>query len=212
MFSLLHTRHPPVEEPYSTSFVCLSTPSCEPHAEGDSENVLRVFSDGSAPNNRRGQAGNGGGAVVVLSPYTLVERATVCYFQIPKPCTNIQAELQAAAQALRMIRQVRHTHVHIPITFHTDSQYVLQILEGSFQGTHHASVTNEIISLWNELCLSVECRHVRAHKGILLNEIADTFAKTATQLRHCRKTFCMLDRTQAALTYQPDSPVFVPWL
>ena len=212
LFSLLHTRHPPVEEPYSTSFVCLSTPSCEIHAEGDSENVLRVFSDGSAPNNRRGQAGTGGGAVVILGPYALVERATVCYFQIPKPCTNIQAELHAAAQALRMIRQVRHMHAHIPITFHTDSQYVLQILEGSFQGTHHASVTNEIISLWSELCLSVECRHVRAHKGILLNEIADAFAKTATQLRHYRKTFCTLDRTQAALTYQPDSPVFIPWL
>ncbi|CAE7930361.1 pol, partial [Symbiodinium necroappetens] len=76
-FSLLHTRHPPVEEPYTTSFVCLNTPSCDAQTEGESENVLRVFSDGSAPNNRKGQAGTGGGAVVVLSfvssracPYT----------------------------------------------------------------------------------------------------------------------------------------------
>ena len=211
-FTLLHTRHPPVEEPCATSFVCLTTTPCEAHAEGSSEDVLRVFSDGSAPNNRRGQAGIGGAAVVVLSPYTLVEQATICYFQVPRPCTNVQAELHAAAQALRMIRQIRRTHAHVPITFHTDSQYVLQILEGSFQGTHHASITNEIIELWSELCLSVECRHVRAHKGILLNEIADTFAKAATQLRHLRKTFCTLDRAHAALTCQLDSSVFVPWL
>ncbi|CAE6971092.1 unnamed protein product [Symbiodinium sp. KB8] len=176
-FTLLHTRHPPVEEPFATSFVCLTTAPCEAQTEGNFENVLRVFSDGSAPNNRRGQAGVGGAAVVMLSPYALVEQATVCYFQVPQPCTNIQAELQAAAQALRMIRQIRRAHIRVPITYHTDSQYVLQNLEGSFQGTHYASVTNEVIDLWNELCLTVDCKHVRAHKGILLNEIADSFAK-----------------------------------
>ena len=89
-FTLLRTRHPPVEEPYATSFVCLTTTPCEAHAEGSSEDVLRVFSDGSAPNNRRGQAGAGGAAVVVLSPYALVEQATICYFQVPQPCTNVQ--------------------------------------------------------------------------------------------------------------------------
>ena len=212
-FTLLHTRHPPVEEPFATSFVCLTTTPCEAQTEGNFENVLRVFSDGSAPNNRRGQAGVGGAAVVMLSPpYALVEQATVCYFQVPQPCTNIQAELQAAAQALRMIRQIRRAHIHVPITYHTDSQYVLQILEGSFQGTHYASVTNEVIDLWSELCLTVDCKHVRAHKGILLNEIADSFAKAATQLRHPRKTFCTLDRANAVLTYQLDASVFVPWL
>lgn len=154
----------------------------------------------------------GGAAVVLLSPYAPIEQATICYFQAPKPCTNIQAELHAAAQALRMIRQIRRVHSLVPITFHTDSQYVLQILEGSFQGTHHASVTNEIIDLWSELCITVECRHVRAHKGVLLNELADTFAKVATQLRHLRKTFCTFDRAHAAITHQLDSSVFVPWL
>ncbi|CAE7235040.1 unnamed protein product [Symbiodinium sp. KB8] len=53
---------------------------------------------------------------------------------------------------------------------------------------------------------------LRAHKGILLNEIADAFAKTATQLRHYRKTFCTLDRCvfgteQAFAARRPSIPV-----
>ncbi|CAE7036952.1 unnamed protein product, partial [Symbiodinium sp. CCMP2456] len=178
-FSLLHTGHPPIEEPFAVSFLRLSEAPDSGPDDHDEEHVLRVYSDGSASNNRKGQAGDGGGAVVLLPPYGDTSKMTVCHFKIRRPCTNIQAELQAAAQALRMIRTFRLKHPHIPVCYCTDSQYVLQILEGAFQGTHYASVTNEIICLWSELCVTVEARHVKAHSNILLNEVADRFAKIA---------------------------------
>ena len=212
-FTLLPTRHPPVEEPYSVSFLDLTPLSnLEDASSGFSECLLRVHSDGSANNNRRGQPGTGGGAVVVLPPYSEVVDAVVCHFQVPKPCTNIQAELQAAAQALRMIRQIRSQHPHIPIQYCTDSQYVLQILEGSFQGTHYASVTNEIICLWSSLCISVEACHVRAHTGILLNDIADRFAKKGSVLSHNRKVFHTLNFGQATISSVPTCSSFLAWL
>ena len=206
-------RHPPVEEPYATSFINITSRSDGTGQEiGAQEHLFRVYSDGSATNNKKGCAGFGGGAVVVLAPYNEVERATVCHFRIAKPCTNIQAELQAAAQALRMIRTLRTHYPHVVIRYFTDSQYVLQILEGSFQGTHYASVTNEIIQLWSELCIFVEASHVRAHTGVTLNEIADRFAKQGANLTHFQKVFHTLDFQQATLTRQSAYDAFVRWI
>ncbi|CAE7450117.1 unnamed protein product, partial [Symbiodinium sp. CCMP2456] len=199
-FSLLHTRHPPIEEPFAVSFLRLTEAPDSGPEEHDEEHVLRVYSDGSASNNRKGQAGDGGGAVVLLPPYGDTSKMTVCHFKIRKPCTNIQAELQAAVQALRMIRTFRLKHPYIPVCYCTDSQYVLQILEGAFQGTLYASVTNEIICLWSELCVTVEARHVKAHSNVLLNEVADRFAKAGATLSHYCKVFCTLDHSQAFVT------------
>ncbi|CAE7828197.1 unnamed protein product [Symbiodinium sp. CCMP2592] len=212
-FSLLPPRHVPVEEPYATSFFRIKSP-LDDHLQdtGGQEHVLRVYTDGSAQQNRRGQAQAGGSSVVVLAPYGLVEEATVCYFKVPQPCTNIQAELHAAAQALQMIRRIRRQFPHVPIQLFTDSQYVVQVLEGSFLGTHHASVTNMIIHLWKELCLTVEVHHVRAHKGVMLNEVADHFAKLACTLGHLRKIFCRLNFSQAFVTDRSDVGGFLPWL
>ena len=212
-FTLLPLRHPPVEEPYSTSFLNITSRSDDTGQEiGAQEHLFRVYSDGSATQNRRGCAGFGGAAVVVLAPYTRVEQASVCHFRVAKPCTNIQAELQAAAQALRMIKILRTHFQHVAIQYFTDSQYVLQILEGSFQGTHYASVTNEIICLWSELCIFVEASHVRAHSGVTLNEIADKFAKQGAQLNHYQKVFHTLDFQQATLTRHSSCDVFTRWI
>ena len=203
-FTLLPIRHPPVEEPYATSFVNITQSADDSGQEiGAQEHLFRVYSDGSASNNKKGQAGFGGGAVVILAPYQELDRATICHFRIAQPCTNIQAELQAAAQALRMIRTLRSHFRHIPIIYCTDSQYVLQILEGSFQGTHYASVTNEIISLWSELCISVEASHVRAHSGVTLNVLA---------LDHYQKVFHSLNFQHATLTKHSSYQAFVHWM
>ena len=212
-FTLLPIRHPPIEEPYAVSFLNITKLSQDTGADvGAQEHLLRVYSDGSATNNKKGQAGFGGGAVAVPAPYNELASAKVCHFKIAKPCTNIQAELQAAAQALRMIRSIKAALPHIPVLYRTDSQYVLQILEGSFQGTRYASVTSEVISLWSELCISVEASHVRAHSGVTLNVVVDKFAKQGTQLNHYNKVFHTLDFKQATLTAHSSATPFLSWL
>ena len=132
-------------------------------------------------------------------PYGRIEQSIVSYFRISAPCTNIEAELRAACHALHMIEEILRVHPCLPIQLCTDSQYVLQVLNGSFVGTHHASVTNDLICRWSRLCLRVEACHVRAHKGFLLNEIADHFAKQAAQLTHSRKVYRTLSSDKARL-------------
>ena len=165
-----------------------------------------------AAQQRKDDVRQGGAAVVILPPYGDIQEAIVSYFRIQAPCTNIEAELRAACHAMYMIESVLHAHPHLPIQFCTDSQYVLQILNGSFVGTHHASVTNELICRWSRLSLRVEASHVRAHKGHLLNEIADHFAKQGRRLAHYRKVYRTLDSRKAAIPQHLNEPPFVPWL
>ena len=212
-FSLLPIRHVPVEAPYAASFEKISHAAerllVAPEA---SEHLLRVFSDGSASQQRKNDVREGGAAVVVLPPYGNIQEAIVSYFRIQAPCTNIEAELRAACHAMYMIESILRAHSFLPIQFCTDSQYVLQIPNGSFVGTHHASVTNELICRWSRLSLRVEASHVRAHKGHLLNEIADHFAKQGRRLAHYRKVYRTLDSKKAAIPQHPNEPPFVPWL
>ena len=212
-FSLLPIRHVPVEAPYAASFEKISHAAehilIAPEA---SEHLLRVFSDGSASQQRKNDAREGGAAVVVLPPYGDIQEAIVSYFRIQAPCTNIEAELRAACHAMYMIETVLRAHPYLPTQFCTDSQYVLQVLNGSFVGTHHASVTNELICRWSRLSLRVEASHVRAHKGHLLNEVADHFAKQGRCLTHYRKVYRTLDSRRAAIPQHPNDPPFVPWL
>ena len=213
-FSLLPVRHVPVETPYAASFEKIDhEPERAILNPETSEHLLRVFADGSATQNQKRNSLPGGAAVVVLPPYGQIEQAVVSYFRIPAPCTNIEAELRAACQALHMIEAILQAHPHVPIQFCTDSQYVLQVLNGSFIGTHHASVTNDLICRWSRLCLKVEACHVRAHRGCLLNELADGFAKQGALLPHNRKVYRTLDSNKAILVEGSDRlRTFVPWL
>ncbi|CAE7306866.1 unnamed protein product [Symbiodinium sp. CCMP2592] len=210
-YSLLPIRHVPVEAPYSTSFLRLDH-GTESQAleEGATEHLFRVFSDGSASQNR-GTPGCGGAAVVLLPPYQTIENAVVSYFKLPAPCTNIEAELRAACHAMQMIETLLSFHPQLQVTYCSDSQYVLQLLDGAFQGTHHASVTNELLCRWSKICLQVEASHVRAHRGILLNEVADHFAKIAAAQGHFAKTYRALSSSHARITSQADR-AFVSWL
>ncbi|CAE7306848.1 unnamed protein product [Symbiodinium sp. CCMP2592] len=203
-YSLLPIRHVPVEAPYSTSFLRLDH-GTESQAleEVATEHLFRVFSDGSASQNR-GTPGCGGAAVVLLPPYQTIENAVVSYFKLPAPCTNIEAELRAACHAMQMIETLLSFHPQLQVTYCSDSQYVLQLLDGAFQGTHHASVTNELLCRWSKICLQVEASHVRAHRGILLNEVADHFAKIAAAQGHFAKTYRTLSSSHARITSQAD--------
>ena len=58
----------------------------------------------------------------------------------------------------------------------------------------------------------VEACHVRAHKGHLLNEIADHFAKLGRRLAHNRKVYRTLDSRKAAIPQHTSDTPFVPWL
>ena len=210
-FSLLPIRHVPVESAYAVSFQCLDHErEFRVSDPVTSEHLLRVYSDGSA-SQHRGQQGSGGAAVVILPPYATIEQAVVSHFKIPAPCSNIEAEVRAANHALYMIETLRRHYPSLDIQFCTDSQYVLQVLEGAFVGTHHASVTNELLCRWSKLCLHVQASHVRAHKGNSLNEIADHFAKAATKQGHFAKVYRTLEARQARVVPNLDG-TFVSWL
>ena len=210
-FLLLPIRHVPVESAYAVSFQCLDHERESSVSDPiTSEHLHRVYSDGSA-SQHRGQQGSGGAAVVILPPYATIEQAVVSYFKIPAPCTNIEAEVRATNHALYMIETLRRHYPSLDIQFCTDSQYVLQVLEGAFIGTHHASVTNEILCRWSKLCLHVQASHVRAHRGNLLNEIADHFAKAAIKQGHFAKIYRTLEARQARVVPNLDGS-FVAWL
>ncbi|CAE7319120.1 pol [Symbiodinium sp. CCMP2592] len=211
VFSLLPVRHVPVETAHPSSFLCVDL---EPEARitdpGQSEHLLRVFSDGSAPQGRHA-AGPGGGAVVILPPYGNIQDAIVSYFRIPGPCSNIEAEVRAAAHALRMIQEIRRRFPQLPVQFCTDSQYVLQVMNGDFIGTHYASATNDLLCRWSQLSCYVQACHVRAHKGFLLNEVADHYAKKARTLTHSCTVYHTHSMSRAAVVPHTTG-IFVPWL
>ena len=54
----------------------------------------------------------------------------------------------------------------------------------------------------------VEASHVRAHKGHLLNEVADHFAKQGRCLTHYRKVYRTLDSRRAAIPQHSNDPPF----
>ena len=91
-FGLLPMKHPPVEAPYKTPYRYIAAP-----AQEDAKPCIRVSSDGSSKDYV------GGGGVAILPPCgRLPEDVVLVSIPIAGRCTNIRAELIAAAYALRV--------------------------------------------------------------------------------------------------------------
>ena len=199
-FHLLPLRHPPVDPPYATAFI--EHPEMTPE---DVEYAIRVSTDGSC------MRGQGGAAAVLLPPYGDIEADAVVIQQaIPGRCTNIRAELVAACKGLQAIKRLKE---YVPLgtfLFMSDSQHVLQLLQGAIRSVVHASDTSSLLLLWEEVSSYTSVKHVRAHQGEPLNELADECAKQAVLLPHTRM---IIRRRDYGISYFEDSSITCPvWL
>ena len=90
-------RHPRVEEPYDASEKFVPSPDFDTN-----QGTFRVSSDGSSTDYV------GGAGITVLPPYGRIpEDLVTISVPIADRCTNIRAELIAAAQALEVCQQLR---------------------------------------------------------------------------------------------------------
>ena len=99
-------------------------------------------------------------------------------------CTNIRAELIAAAYALRVCAKLRRDFPGHRIEFQSDSQHVLQILSDAIVTTANLAEVCQLRSAWEPVRDFLRISHVRAHTGEPLNELADSSAKYAATFSH----------------------------
>ena len=172
-FHLLPFRHYPVEEMYEAPLrVVLSA------EEQMASAFFQVVTDGSSRDKV------GGYAAVMMPAYGDIEMAVVARRKMLGKATNIQAELQASIQGLKMILQVFQSLGVAHFELLTDSMYVVQLLEDSITSVRHAGQAAELLALWQRLLLlaSVEVKWVKGHSNHLLHDLADRHAKLS--LRH----------------------------
>ena len=171
-FWLLPMRHPPVEEPYDLAYKYVPGPESE-----SNQAIFRVSSDGSSSDYV------GGAGVVILPPYGRVpEDLVLISVPIPDRCTNIRAELIAAAQALKVCARLRQDFPVHSLELHCDSLHVLHVLSDSIITTANLAEVCQLRQMWSGVREFVTPVHVRAHKGDPLNELADASAKRATTM------------------------------
>ena len=201
-FKLLAMRHPPIEEPYPSSYKYVPPPD-----EDDDLQSIVFCSDGSS------KLAHGSYGVTIAGPYADVHSVIIAQGRIDGYCTNIRAEIVAACNAIALIKQLRRHSPHIPIVFLTDSDYVLQILDESLCPTCHVPDTNNLLSLWQSVCSTVSAKHVKAHKGHALNELADKAAKEAYHFNHYRRVIrdVSFNKVYLLKEHQPLPP-FHAWL
>ena len=153
-FKLLAVRHPPVEEPYPTSYKFIPPPD-----EDDDLHSVVFCSDGSS------KLAHGSYGVIIAAPYAEVDSVIIGQGRIDGYCTNIRAEIVAACHAMTLIKKLRRHCPDIPIVYLTDSEYVLQILDESISPTCHIPDTNNLISLWQSVCSTVVAKHVSTQRS-----------------------------------------------
>src|SRR5437660_8443129 len=121
-------------------------------------------------NHRRDEPGRMGAGIVGVAGKLYRE------WSIPLgPGTNQQAELLAIREALRKVRDRRHTVVRI----HTDSAYAIGLLARGWKPKANQALVAEVRALALE-CASFEMVKVAGHAGHLENERADELAVAAS--------------------------------
>ena len=127
-FKLLAMRHPPVEEPYPSSYKYVPAPD-----ELDDAGAVTFCSDGSS------KLAHGSYGVTILAPYAEIESAIIAQGRVDGYCTNIRAEIVAACHALVLVKQFRTHCPNIPIIFMTDSEYSMYYKFSMNQSNPHAT-------------------------------------------------------------------------
>ena len=141
---------------------------------------LSLYTDGSCPNNKAAYGNPAGWGWVLLSEPPVDGYGPVgCGLPFHVIGSNNTAELQAPLEALDYLSRVPPTQ---PVTFFLDSQYVLDILQGTSVPDYHLPL---IELLFHSLSFTLTRVHlafakVQAHVGIEGNERADANASKGT--------------------------------
>jgi len=145
--------------------------------EEDEKNPIEIFTDGSWSERRVGLG---------VAIYRSGESTDTIECRLNKKCTNNQAEQFAILTALEHIEKVQTTDKRVPI--YTYSQTTLDKLQNS---NIHANIVEELRrkktemkeSEWKILCW------VKAHAGVLGNELADALAKRAATNKNIPESY-----------------------
>ena len=201
-FWLLPFRHVPVESPYPSPYTFVPAPD-----DTTNQACCRISSDGSAHNYE------GGGGLAILPPYGRIpEDLVLVSIPISGRCTNIRAELVAATTGLSLAYRILRDAPGISIEFHSDSMHVLQVLADGIITTSNIAEVSQLRQAWARVEFSVVARHVRAHKGDPLNELADSAAKYAVKMRPRKQLYRSWDFTLARFTELSEPPLsLLPW-
>jgi ribonuclease HI len=134
-------------------------------------NSVNIFTDGSFDGKKAGYA------VVfnTVSPYNE-------YMRVPRNQSAFHAELYAIFRALCKV------HFDIKVTIHTDNKACVFICNTLARHKNHdicgkfkyPNLCFRIWSVIHQYEFLPKFQHVKAHSGILLNEVADTLAKKGT--------------------------------
>lgn len=137
----------------------------------DMEYKFLVYTDGS-----KSEAGVGAGAVIYLENYPAHQLG----FRLYNKCSNNQAEQLAILKALEKIKEYDHIHpIDKRVAVHTDSNITMDLLRNNIKHNNLIHRIQETMRTLQQQQWMVHFTWVKAHIGILGNELADRLAKEA---------------------------------
>ena len=146
--------------------------------EEEEKNPIQIFTDGS-----RSERGVGSG----VATYRSGESINKIQCRLNKKCTNNQAEQFTILSALEHIEKIKRTDKRV--TIHTDSQTKLDKLQNSNTHTYIVEEIRKKITEMKESEWKITFCWVKAHAGIMGNELADTLAKRAATNKNLPESY-----------------------
>jgi len=134
----------------------------------EDNSTTQIFTDGS-----KSQQGVGAGIAV----YRSGTHTKSLKYRLNKRCTNNQAEELAILKSLEYIENTQTTDKSV--TIYTDSQMTLDSLQNNNIHTYLIEKIRRKATELEQTKWKIQFRWVKAHVGILGNELADTLAKGA---------------------------------
>ena len=141
---------------------------------------MDIYTDGSS----LGNPGPSGASALAFRGERLVD---ILFENLGRATTNNVAEYRGLLLALELA--AKHCSRGDTVRVYTDSKLVLSQVKGLWaaRAPHLASLRDQVLSEIGKLDARVDIRHVRAHRGVLNNELADTVARLAAGCQQTQK-------------------------
>jgi len=141
--------------------------------------MIEVWTDGSCDHHDTRRPG--GWAYVIKCPMSDGEEKELTLSGNSLNTTNNQMELMAILQAIKTIKRLKDDYGK-HVTLYSDSEWSVRCLTGVYNcykdpSAGHVMFLKEI--KWTTGSLIIDYQHIRAHSGILENELVNTLAVNA---------------------------------